>query len=166
MGGRSSSRMNRWMNRQRECASGGKRPDATVKTCGSCDTARHASCHDPSALLRRIIAPLCGGSHLIVRESCYSVLQTLLHGAFQWLQPISPVVEVVVERGRGPNPPDARAYAAKPRVGSGRAPASLQAPESRHGGRAEEKLLRVARARNVSPLPERRAAGLVVPWLA
>jgi hypothetical protein len=45
-----------------------------------------------------------------------SVLQTLLHGAFVWLQPRSPVVVVVVESGRGPEDPDARVVA----VASGR----------------------------------------------
>src|SRR5450759_1746995 len=35
-----------------------------------------------------------------------SVLRTLLHGAFPWLQPRSPVVQKVVERDRGPDPPE------------------------------------------------------------
>ena len=159
-GGLSSSRMNRWMNRRHECASGGRRPDATAKTCGFCDMARRASYRDPTCLLRRIVASPCCGSHLCCARILLSVLQTLLHGAFQWLQPRSPVV-VVVERGRGPNPPDGRADAVRSPVGNGRAPASLQ-----RGSRRGE------RARDASPLPGRRAAvaGLVVgrnlPWLA
>lgn len=36
------------------------------------------------------------------------MLRTLLHGAFPWLQPRSPVE---AERGRGPDPPDARVEA-------------------------------------------------------
>ena len=169
-GGLSSSRMNRWMNRRRECASGGRRPDATAKTFGLCDTARRAPYPDPACLLRRIVASPCCGSHLCCARILLSVLQTLLHGAFQWLQPRSPVV-VVVERGRGPNPPDGRADGVRSPAGNGRALASLQAPESRRGGIAEEKLLRAARARDVGPLPGKRAvAGLVAgnshPWLA
>jgi hypothetical protein len=62
----------------------------------------------------------------VVRESCYSVLQTLLHGAFQWLQPRSPVVAKVAKRGRGPDPPDARVE-----VESGRA-ALVRQPEGNH----------------------------------
>src|ERR1700694_2610984 len=154
--------MNRWMNHRHECASGGGRPDATPKTCGLCDTARRASYRDPTCLLRQIVASSYCVTHLCCARILLSVLQTLLHGAFQWLQPRSPVV-VVVERGRGPNPPDARAVAARSPAGSGQAPASLR------GERAEEKHPRVAKARDVSPLPGRRAAvvvGLSLPWLA
>src|SRR5450759_1212850 len=35
-----------------------------------------------------------------------SVLRTFLRGAFQWLQPRSPVVQRAVERGRGRDPLD------------------------------------------------------------
>src|SRR6202022_939590 len=47
----------------RECASGGRRPDAAAKSFGLCDTARRAPYPDPACLLRRIVASPCCGSH-------------------------------------------------------------------------------------------------------
>ncbi len=126
---------------------------------------RHAPCGDQERVaigesLHRRDAALT----LVVRESCYPFLQTLLHGAFQWLQPRSPVVVVVVERGRGPDPLAARAEAARA-VGSGRAEAAraalanLPAGESRRAGKAEENLLRVAKVGDAN-LQGSRVAGL------
>jgi hypothetical protein len=72
------------------------------------------------------------------------VLQTLLHGAFVWLQPRSPVVVAVAERGRGPDPPGARLEAGVV-VGSARRAAPVAQVdrraerENRRGG-AEESL--------------------------
>ena len=157
--------MNRWMNRRHECASGGKQPDAKAKTSGLCAMGRHASCRDPNALLSPIVASSYCGAHLCCARILLSVLRTLLHGAFQWLQPRSPVVEVVVERGRGPNPPDARADAARSREESVQAPVSLQA----RGGRVQEKPPPVARA-DGNPLRGKGAAvagpvvGRKLPW--
>jgi hypothetical protein len=70
------------------------------------------------------------------------VLQTLLHGAFVWLQPRSPVVVAVAERDRGPDPPGAR-LEAEVVVGSGpRAAAVAQvdrrAERENRRGAAEE----------------------------
>src|SRR5437868_12407662 len=50
-----------------------------------------------------------------------SVLRTLLHGAFQWLQPRGPVAQKAVEGKRGPDPPDGRVQA--PGSARGEAPA-------------------------------------------
>jgi hypothetical protein len=62
--------------------------------------------------------------HTVSNRRCarilLSVLQTLLHGAFVWLQPRSPVVAVVVESGRDPDPPVARVVDAAAAAGSGR----------------------------------------------
>src|SRR5215210_5125189 len=84
---------------------------------------------------------------VVVRESCYPLLRTLLHGAFPWLQPRSPVDRKVAERGRGPDPPDARVEARA----SVRAESALLA----HGNRAEENRRVAAAAGN---LPAARAA--------
>src|ERR1700682_2236241 len=138
--------MNRWTNPRRECATGGERLAAMTKSSGSCVTVRPASSDNRIALLRELFVSL----PCVVRESCYPFYTNLLHGAFQWLQPRSPV-ERVVESGRGPDPPDVRAEAARPSAGSGRANAARVAParlqqESRRAGRVEESLPRVARA--------------------
>ena len=52
-------------------------------------------------VIRALTTLLC--ANLAIRST-----RTLLHGAFQWLQPRSPAVHEVVERGRGPDPLDAR----------------------------------------------------------
>src|SRR4051812_2172197 len=74
-----------------------------------------------------------------------SVLQTLLHGAFVWLQPRSPVV-VVVESGRDPDPLDAKvAAAAVVVVGSVQAAglaAAASPPAERENRRAAGESLR------------------------
>ena len=64
-----------------------------------------------------------------------SVLRTLLHGAFPWLQPRSPVVRKVVERGRGPDPPDASVEALESgRAESAQAARASLAEESHRAG--------------------------------
>jgi hypothetical protein len=80
-----------------------------------------------------------------------SVVQTLLHGAFVWLQPRSPVVVVVVESGRVPEDPDARAAAAVVAGGSARrvvpaVGANLRAARESHHAAGESLLLPGVRA--------------------
>jgi hypothetical protein len=98
-------------------------------TFGSCDTGRRAPCGDNwRSLLHRCTArgpfPSCCARILL------SVLQTS-YTEFPWLQPKSPVVEVVVENGRGPDPPDARAVVARAPLGSGRPGVAREARGSR-----------------------------------
>src|SRR6267142_7036249 len=72
-------------------------------------------------------------SQLCCARILLSVLRTLLHGAFPWLQPRSPVVQEVVESG--PGPPDASAE----ERGSVRAEevrASRRVANRRRGGKA------------------------------
>jgi hypothetical protein len=95
------------------------------------------------------------------------VLQTLLHGAFVWLQPRSPVVVAVAERGRGPDPPGARLEAGVV-VGSARRAAPVAQVdrraerENRRGG-AEESLHPDGRA---APAANHRRANRVAVHLA
>ncbi len=77
---------------------------------------------------------------------------TLLHGAFQWLQPRSPVVQEVVESGRGPDPPDARAE-----VRESARPSEALARANRHAGPVDGSLRPAARALAVKPLRANRA---------
>ena len=66
-----------------------------------------------------------------MRESCYRFYKPPTR-SFLWLQPKNPV-EVVVESGRGPDPPDARALAsARPEVAR-EAHANHRAEENRRG---------------------------------
>src|SRR5450756_4675 len=73
-----------------------------------------------------------------------SVLRTLLHGAFPWLQPRSPVVQRAPERGRGPDPPDVS-------VEVQRSAPPNEAPEVRASHRA---------AVGGNPRPSAKAAGV------
>ena len=102
-----------------------------------------------------------GGACRCCARILLSVLRTLVHGAFPWLQPRSPVVQEVVESG--PDHPDAvavvlesaRAAAAPAARGSPRASRPGVAPASRRGNRPASPRLVVADARAVLP---RRAA--------
>src|SRR6186997_634320 len=102
-----------------------------------------------------------------------SVLRTLLHGAFPWLQPRSPVDQEVAKRGRGPDPPDARVEAQESaRLVSARAVRAKPAAGSRHAGKlrpaasaVDARLPRVSRAGK----PRHASARVVapsLPWLA
>jgi hypothetical protein len=95
-----------------------------------------------------------GASSSVVRESCYRFYNPPTR-SFLWLQPKSPVVAVVAENGRGPDPPDARARVAKAALGSGRQEVAAEAPGnhpagSRRGGAvakvADANLHRASRA--------------------
>ena len=76
----------------------------TAASYGSCSMARPADCDVsfPTTIRERWqplrVSPYCARILL-------SVLRTLVHGAFPWLQPRSPVVHVVV--GSAPDRPDA-----------------------------------------------------------
>jgi hypothetical protein len=117
-----------------------------VRTSGSCDTAKPARSGDSIAQPGAPLQPHTASHSFVVRESCYSVLQTLLHGAFLWLQPRSPVVAEVVERGRGPDPPVARAALASGPPGNVPALASRAEERLHRGVAAEENPPPVARA--------------------
>src|ERR1700686_797801 len=104
-----------------------------------------------------------GVSQLCCARILLSVLRTLLHGALPWLQPRNPVVRKVVERGRGPDPPDASVEVRR----SARPNEAPQVRGSRRAAAVAEKPRPDARAAHARP-----AAGsaLVVdrsrPWLA
>jgi len=170
IGERSSSPMNRWTNLRHECVNGGKHPVSTGKTSGSCDTVRRAQSADLSDVGRGI-APSYSLCQLCCARILLSVLRTLLHGAFQWLQPRSPVVEEAVERGRGPDPPDARVA-----LGSVRLRDALAALGSRRAGGSQRDVGRenhpVVKAGDANPRRGRQAdvsVGVLAaqqPWLA
>ena len=102
---------------------------------------KHVVSRDMTFVLQRCTAVLS----VVVRESCYPFLRTLLHGAFQWLQPRSPVVHEVAERGRGPDPLDARVEAE--RAAPARAVADARAADAS------------ARAERVRAVPANQRAG-------
>lgn len=94
----------------------------------------------------------------IVRESCYPGYEPSTHGAIQWLQPGSRVVQEVVPRGRGR--PDARAH-----VRQDVPPVKARAQYVRRPGVAEERcavlegsLRRAGRVERVKPLARRGRA--------
>jgi hypothetical protein len=98
----------------------------------------HASRRDTlRALIDRsdlhTVAQSRGPSSSVVRESCYRFYKPPTR-SFLWLQPRSPVVAVVLENGRGPDPPDARAGAAKAALGSGRPVVAGEAPGNHPAG--------------------------------
>src|ERR1700719_2488459 len=103
-----------------------------------------------------------GVSRLCCARILLSVLRTLLHGAFPWLQPRNPVGRKAVESGRGPDPPDASVE-----VPSARRNEARQARASRRAGAAGGNPRPDARAPHAKPAPK---SGLVVdhshPWLA
>jgi hypothetical protein len=104
-----------------------------VTTSGLCDTAKPAACGDRAAHSRWALHSAAELFGRVVRESCYRFYKPPTR-SFPWLQPKSPVVEVVVENGRGPDPPDARAGAARAALGSARPD---RAPEAHASHRAE-----------------------------
>jgi hypothetical protein len=68
-----------------------------------------------------------------VRESCYPFYKPPTR-SFLWLQPKSPVVAVVAENGRGPDPPDAKAGVARVALASGRPEVAVEALGNHQAG--------------------------------
>jgi hypothetical protein len=130
-------------------------------------SASHATRRYPAPPVRRcnndstLRATLYSASHRHCARILLSVVQTLLHGAFVWLQPRSPVVVVVVESGRDPDPPVARVVDAAVAVGSGQAVAPAvrvnhPAPENRRAAAGSR--LRAVRAGDANRRHVGRAA--------
>src|SRR6266568_1213120 len=128
---------------------------------GSCDTARRVA---SASLLRRHITAFDAFVSICARI-LLSVLRTLLHGAFQWLQQKNPVVQEALERGRVEAHGSARgALLGNPRL-VGRAHGN-----PRRGGRASDLPPAKLEAGAAVGRVEEAVAVLVVdhslPWLA